>query len=153
MTSRSIQVANYIVALCDEAGIEITHLKLQKLLYYVEGRSLAILEKSIVDDTFEAWVNGPVCRAVYNFYQSAWFAPIVIWEWYDIGSYTGDEDSLINEVVNKYGDIDAWDLVALTHNEAPRIEARKWIDDSVACNFEIPQNLMKEYFSAKLHND
>ena len=39
--------------------------KLQKLCYYAQAWSLAWTEKSLFDEDFEAWANGPVCRELF----------------------------------------------------------------------------------------
>ena len=44
---------------------EMSHLKLQKLLYYCEAYHLAYFDASLIRQDFEAWVHGPVCREVF----------------------------------------------------------------------------------------
>ena len=46
----------------------ITHLKLQKLIYYARGISLGMYGKPLFLEKIEAWQHGPVVREVYNFY-------------------------------------------------------------------------------------
>ena len=46
----------------------ITHLKLQKLLYYAQGICLALFSKPLFVEPIEAWQHGPVVRDVYNIY-------------------------------------------------------------------------------------
>ena len=43
-----------------------SHLKLQKLIFYCDAYCLAYFDKELVTDQFEAWVHGPVSRKVYN---------------------------------------------------------------------------------------
>lgn len=47
----------------------ITHLKLQKLLYYAQGISLGMFDKPIFYENIEAWQHGPVVREVYSIYS------------------------------------------------------------------------------------
>lgn len=47
----------------------ITHLKLQKLLYYAQGISLGMFNKEIFSENIEAWQHGPVVREVYSVYS------------------------------------------------------------------------------------
>ena len=47
----------------------ISHLKLQKLLYYAQGISLAMYEKPIFKEKIEAWQHGPVVRDVYAYFS------------------------------------------------------------------------------------
>lgn len=46
----------------------ITHLKLQKLLYYAQGISLALHNKPLFKDEILAWTHGPVVREIYDRY-------------------------------------------------------------------------------------
>lgn len=47
----------------------ITHLKLQKLLYYAQGISLGMYDKPLFDEKIEAWQHGPVVRKVYGVFS------------------------------------------------------------------------------------
>lgn len=47
----------------------ITHLKLQKLLYYAQGISLGMFNRAIFSENIEAWQHGPVVREVYSIYN------------------------------------------------------------------------------------
>lgn len=43
-----------------------SHLKLQRLLFYCDAYHLAYFDKELITDKFEAWVHGPVSRKVYG---------------------------------------------------------------------------------------
>ena len=60
-------VANYFLAKgWDEKGIPpIDQMKLQKLLYYSHAWHLAIFNRPLFEEYFEAWPWGPVVRDVY----------------------------------------------------------------------------------------
>ena len=60
-------VANYFLAKgWDEKGIPpIDQMKLQKLLYYSHAWHLAIFNRPLFEEDFEAWPWGPVVRDVY----------------------------------------------------------------------------------------
>lgn len=47
----------------------ITHLKLQKLLYYAQGVYLAITGNKLFEENIEAWQHGPVVAEVYDEYK------------------------------------------------------------------------------------
>lgn len=44
----------------------ITHLKLQKLLYYAQGICLALKGEPLFKENIEAWQHGPVVKEVYG---------------------------------------------------------------------------------------
>jgi uncharacterized phage-associated protein len=43
-----------------------SHLKLQRLLFYCDVYHLAYFDKELIEDSFEAWVHGPISRKVYG---------------------------------------------------------------------------------------
>nr|DAQ03942.1 MAG TPA: hypothetical protein [Caudoviricetes sp.] len=47
----------------------ITHLKLQKLLYYAQGIYLAMHNKPLFNENIVAWQHGPVIEEVYAVYK------------------------------------------------------------------------------------
>ena len=44
----------------------LTHLKLQKLLYYAQGISLSLNNNVLFNDQIEAWNHGPVIKSVFE---------------------------------------------------------------------------------------
>lgn len=62
----ALDVAKYLLRYQDEQNPEITNQKLQKLLYYAQGLSLAIYGKPIFNENILAWSYGPVVRSVYD---------------------------------------------------------------------------------------
>lgn len=48
----------------------ITHLKLQKLLYYAQGISLGMFETPLFNENIVAWQHGPVVKEVYSIFSS-----------------------------------------------------------------------------------
>ena len=60
------RVANLILDEGDRVGIALTHLALQKLLYFAHGRHLSAHQKALVYGYFEAWRYGPVHPDVYG---------------------------------------------------------------------------------------
>lgn len=67
-TARTI--AKHIVAKSIEAGRPATNLRLQRLLYFVQGISYQVNGTPAFIDDFEAWTYGPAIRDVYKKYSS-----------------------------------------------------------------------------------
>ncbi|MDR0548270.1 MAG: DUF4065 domain-containing protein [Deltaproteobacteria bacterium] len=66
-------IADYLITLCsskDQSDV-ITHLKLQKLIYYSQGLSLNVLERPLFNNHIEAWTHGPVCPDIYQAYKKS----------------------------------------------------------------------------------
>ena len=75
-------VANYFIVATKrerESGLSddlITNLKLQKLVYYAQGFSLAMNGEPLFDALIEAWEHGPVCPILYKKYKTYANQPI-----------------------------------------------------------------------------
>ena len=63
-------IADFIVAYSVDNKIDLTHKKLQKLLYYAHGFYLVIEKKPLFDAKLEAWKYGPVNKAVWDSFKS-----------------------------------------------------------------------------------
>ena len=70
-------VAHFFLSKIDvESGEVITHLKLQKLIYYAQAWFLAFFARPLFHDSFEAWQHGPVVRKLYFHYKDFGFNPL-----------------------------------------------------------------------------
>ena len=114
------EVAKWFLAAVDrEAGEAITHLKLQKLIYYSQAWYLALEDKPLFEDGLEAWAHGPVCRAVYDTYKG--------YGWDALPSPEGDIDILqcesdhLEMFMVAFGEISAKKHEHLTNCEEPWI--------------------------------
>lgn len=127
---------------------KVTPKKLQKLCYYAEAWSHALLNRGLINDShFEAWIHGPVSPELYRKYkQYGW----------DILPQTESNDvilreevvDLLNSVIETYGDLSGNELEALTHSETPWIEARTGYDEDESCNVQIKSETMKNYYKS-----
>ncbi len=52
-----------------EAGDVITHLKLQKLVYYAQAWYLANFNRPLFDEDMQAWTHGPVVPSLWKEYR------------------------------------------------------------------------------------
>jgi len=62
-------VANSIISLAASKGVRLTHLKLQKLLYFVYKRYLQDNDMALFSAPFEVWTYGPVVDSVYQVFK------------------------------------------------------------------------------------
>lgn len=137
------QVAKWFLAhnriTADEEGGEyISNLKLQKLLYYAQGCFLAVTDQPLFNDAIVAWQHGPVVESVYHQYKKNGAEGIPFDEDFDFSDFTDDENDLLTQVYNIFGQYSAWKLRNMTHNETP------W--QETAQNAVIPIEKIKEYF-------
>ena len=142
-TIDSVVLANYILK---HYG-PMSHLKLQKLLFYCDAYCLAFFGRELVADKFEAWVHGPVSPALYDKFKCFSFSSIKL-----AGDYTpriaSDDIELIESVWETYGDHTGNALEALTHSEPPWIEARAGYAPNERCNVPISLESMKRYYAS-----
>lgn len=63
-----MSVVNVADRILDNLGT-MTTMRLQKLAYYAQAHSLASTNKTLFDENFEAWKNGPVSIELLNRYR------------------------------------------------------------------------------------
>jgi len=140
-----IEVADYILEISREESPDgeydpVTHMKLQKLVYFCQGYALALYGEPLFPDPIEAWEHGPVCPTLYHVVKGYGPAPITskINHW---GTTLGErEKCLIDMVYGFYCQYSASGLRKLTHREGP------WKD--TCRNAVITQDAMLEYFES-----
>jgi uncharacterized phage-associated protein len=147
MTITIFNVADFFLNRVEtEQGSSITHLKLQKICYYAQAWYLALENKKLFENRFEAWVHGPVNPELFQKYKD--------WSWQNIKVITAFDDSIFNrdeinhleEVWEIYGKYDGKFLEEVTHQEDPWKNAREGFDPSERCNVEIGIDDMKIYY-------
>lgn len=118
---RAADIANYYIWRAntdEEFGVNITNLKLQKLLYYAQGFSLAWRGHPLFDEPIEAWAHGPVVRSVYFAHNGGRAAPLPTPADFDPDAIDAETRELLEEVYSVYGQYSAWGLRNLTHKAA-----------------------------------
>ena len=141
-------IAAWIINNVDrDAGESITHLKLQKLLYYMEAWYLANFDRPLFKENFEAWAHGPVCREVYVKYKGkSWEAlgPVKAMPIPD-----GLNDFLV-AVYDEYGQFSAKKLEKMSHEEDPWKKTRGSLSAEARCDDPISKLLMRNYYAKRL---
>lgn len=124
---------------------DITNLALQKLLYFIQGFSTALLNNPIFDDAPEVWPLGPVYPEIYHRYASYQSDSIDFdIEEFDIDNiqlFTSDEITLIFLIVKYFGEYSGSALANMTHNTTP------WKNHIVGNNEPITLEELKQYFT------
>lgn len=118
---------------------DISDLKMQKLLYYAQGMSLAMRDTPMFEDTIEAWQHGPVVPNVYRIYKK-YGAKGILYSDDDAPQedYTSEDDEVLETVYNYFGQFSAWKLRNMTHDEDP------W--KNTPPGSEITQDSIKAFF-------
>lgn len=141
-------VARWFVNRADRsAGEAITHLKVQKLVYYAEAWHLAYFDCPMLHEDFQAWAHGPVVRAIYDKYrQNSWEALPV-----EKGAMPARAtQDLLESIYDAYGQFSAKKLEAMTHSELPWIEARNGLPPEAKSNTVISKLTMRNFYAKRI---
>ena len=112
-------LAHNRIAAADEGAEFISNLKLQKLLYYAQGCALAVTDEPLFGDEIVAWQHGPVVECVYHAYKNNGANGIAFEDDFDFAQFTPEENELLEEVYDTFGQYSAWKLRNMTHEETP----------------------------------
>ena len=144
----AIDVARQFVRLAwnNEEPEGLTHMRLQKLLYYAQGWHLAAFGRPLYVGRIEAWKHGPVVKEIYPTFKDYGAKSISPNE---AGEPTlSDQDmAFILSVWEEYKPYSAAGLRAKTHLEAPWLEARGGLSEDVKGDCEISPAAMQSYFA------
>jgi len=145
----AFDVAKYFIWKSSQEKRPITNKKLQKLVYYSYAWYLASNsgKKRLFPERIEAWIHGPVIPDLYYQYKEFGFGPIDPRLGAEEG-ITGNKKTLLDEIWDEYGKLDADTLEALAHSEPPWREARKNLDKDEFGNTEMDDSLITSYYSS-----
>jgi uncharacterized phage-associated protein len=120
-------------------------MKLQKLAYYTKAWHVVWDDEELFPENFEAWANGPVCRALYEEHRGTY--SVARWPLGNPAALRQNEIETIEAVVKVYGSMPAHELSALTHREAPWVDAREGLTPGQRSSRPITLEAMSEYYS------
>ena len=119
MAYSALEVAKYVINHEHGAGRQITNLRLQKLLYFVQAKVLVETGNPCFDDEMEAWDYGPVSSTVYHNYK--FFGA---WNLMDEPKPPKiPNETLVNDMLDKCAAYPTNQLVEITHSQRPWREA------------------------------
>jgi uncharacterized phage-associated protein len=161
----AITVANWFIDRNQEDRFDLTHLKIQQLLYYAQGYYLVHFDKPLLEDNIEVWKYGPVIQSIYlslRFYKDSLQIVDKI-KGYNVenGQYIitistiDDNDIQTQEFLldfwQLYGKYNDGTLVNETQQTGtPWDQVNKAFIEGATCNNIIPIKLLKQYFSSLL---
>lgn len=146
-------LANFLVFLSNKENKDITNLKLQKILFFVNAKYLLDNNgKPLMNEEFQRWIYGPVMYSVYENFRYFGSDPILQL----IGTYVYENNnpflanyrefkptqlpseirSLTKKVFNSLIDMDPFKLVKYTHQENLWSEYVKDINNRTAPNYK-----------------
>jgi uncharacterized phage-associated protein len=138
------KVADTLIHLARERHIDITNLKLQKLLYYAQAWNLVFKDEELFAEDIEAWIHGPVVPSVFRRFKS------FRWNTIDSPVNAVTDDALgshLVSVLDAYGKFGANQLERLTHEEEPWRIARSGVAPDAPSNAVISKKSMKTFYT------
>lgn len=115
----AIYLSNYVISLFEQQKSPVTNLKLQKVLYYIQGYFYRHFGKAAFSDEIYNWQYGPVVPVVYYEYNDNGATPLKSRMFFDDCEIADCEKTLIKSVVEKCAAISTSRLVSMTHSEIP----------------------------------
>lgn len=138
------QIVNWFLSQATEENY-ITHLALQKLLYFSQGWNYVFNNRSLFQDDCEAWVHGAVYRSIFDTFKKFKYKPLPMLD--RKINLPQEELDVLNNVKKYYFDIyNAKSLEKICHLEEPYLFTRKEYETDENCQEIIKKDLIKEYY-------
>lgn len=151
------EICDFVIfRLTGEGDSALSHLKLQKILYYIQSWHLALENEPMFDGKFQAWIHGPVNRDIYNRFKDTkyMYSSIDMSDLKDVdmsfSTLTEANKLHVNSVLEVYAPFSDTQLEDMTHRENPWIEARQGYEPHQRCEQEINEQTMRDYYAARL---
>jgi uncharacterized phage-associated protein len=156
----TMAVANFFIQTAKNHGKPVTHMKLQKMLYFAHGWYLAMFDQPLLDEQVEAWKYGPVIPSVYHEFKACGGDPIKHCATTMILNSDGhgfsfrepeleaeqEELDVLNEVWDAYGGFTGIQLSDMTHRDNTPWH-KVWFKQQGIKGTDIPQDLIQQYFN------
>lgn len=135
----------YWASQTEDEPTPITQMQLHKLLYYVQGWSLAAFGQPAFDSRIEAWKHGPVVPDIYPLFRDSSSRPLEpVREQPE--SLDDRQRALVEWVMDQYGRYSAAYLRRITHTERPWKVARGTLRDEDPGTTEISIQALQSFF-------
>lgn len=158
MNYNVLDISRYIINYSNVKDYGISNLKLQKILYFVQAYFLIETGSPCFKEKIEAWDFGPVVPVAYKEFKGFASTDIptinyyIVFDENDIWNtkriefkedcIDSNDKVLINKVIDKFSEYSATDMVKLTQNQTP------WIDAISSQSNEIKNESIFEYFNS-----
>ncbi|WP_416760852.1 Panacea domain-containing protein [Roseateles sp. So40a] len=144
-------VADYLIVKLWEAGERPSVHRLHKLLYYVQGWHLALHDRPLFPERFQAWVHGPICKPLFERFSADRSLYGVVEPKDARPSFTFEvlsfeERQHVDRVLNDYAIYPTFQLMWMTRQERPCLKARGPLALGDRCERELDECEMRAYF-------
>lgn len=115
----AVKLANYVISVFEEQNSGVTNLKLQKVLYYIQGYFYRCFGKPAFSADICHWQYGPVVPVVYYAYNNNGYDFLESRLMLPGCDLDDREKQLISAIVEKCASLSTSRLVSMTHSETP----------------------------------
>lgn len=149
--TKAVELAKHLIWMAskEEKPEFLTPLRLQNLLYYIQGWSLALRGNPFFAEPIEAWKYGPVIKSVYEEFRQFGDQPIPVEEGKEGADLSRKDRGFIDSIWETYKEYAAIGIIKKTHSETPWLAARAGCSPDENAGTEISQAAMTEFFSAE----
>src|SRR5580698_3002223 len=153
--SKALEIAKLFIRLAaqEEEPEFLTHLRVQKLLYYAQGWHLAMKGAPLFPEPLKAWKHGPVIREVYDHFRGHGFRAIPKSQGNSTELIPAEAQDFVQSIWAGYRGFSALRLREMTHREAPWMSARKGLKDDARSTAEITKASMREFFVSQYRRE
>lgn len=129
-------------------------MKLQKLVYFAQGWSLAFLRKPLFEEQFQAWRRGPVCAELFELHRGRFSVDSL-----PAGrpeALDAEQRVIVDAVLRNYSGMTGVHLSELSHvPDGPWAHARRaaGAEGDAASRAVIDRGVMEKYFREALGLD
>ncbi len=115
----AITLADYVISVFEKENATVTNLKLQKVLYYVQGYFFRCFRQPAYEEDTYGWQYGPVVPAVYYHFASCHASRLSSTPRGQALVLTDEAQRVIDTVVRQCAKMSTSALVTKTHEETP----------------------------------
>lgn len=138
-------VADLILCRFRDKGEPVDHLRLQKLVYYVQAWRLALYGEPLFNGEIQAWIHGPVQPQIYSRFKEWRWRPIVP-EGLKCPDLPPEVCDHIDEVLSVYSGFSGEELESIVHQEEPWLKARRGLPPLEPSNNIIDEKDMEVFY-------
>ena len=143
-------VANWLIGRGISENSPLTHIAVQKLMYFAHGWMLGIHDAPLIDEEYEAWQYGPVAPCVYHDLKHHRGQPVLTAiPVREADQFTTKEEQIL-KAVYQYRSLGVFKLVGISHARGGPWDA-VWHSDNHPKI--IDNDRIRSYFSSLLNHE